>query len=436
MPTLTPNLSLTLYDKVTDNNVLFIDFRDALAGLTASNMVKIDTAVAGKQAALVSGTNIKTINNTSILGSGNVNIGGGAYVSDTPPVAPIDGQIWADTSTSGNTIPLFSATSTDIKMNGIQALGISANIPRADHVHPTDTSRQPLGNELTALQALTDTAGFLKKTGDGTYTIDTNTYTNYSHPTTDGNLHVPATGTTNNGKILTAGATAGSFSWQVPAPSMSFTATATDIKMNGTQAVGVLTTAPRADHVHPSDTAKATLVVAGSAVTGGAVSYNGTTNADGYWHGGATAPTGVTQLNYSGYLYATRVYNAIFNDLAEFMEFAPGETLQAGDVLSSTPWGLVKARLGDKNVVGVYSDTFGYALGAENQELKVPVGISGRVKVRISNPELIEAGALLVASDNGYSMISEDPKRGTVIGKVFDTNQLEDGRYWMMIALM
>ena len=37
---------------------------------------------------------------------------------------------------------------------------------------------------------------------------------NYTHPTGDGNLHVPATGTTNSGKVLTAGATEGSLSWQ------------------------------------------------------------------------------------------------------------------------------------------------------------------------------------------------------------------------------
>ena len=36
---------------------------------------------------------------------------------------------------------------------------------------------------------------------------------NYSHPTGDGNLHVPATGTTNSGKVLKAGATAGSLGW-------------------------------------------------------------------------------------------------------------------------------------------------------------------------------------------------------------------------------
>jgi hypothetical protein len=39
-----------------------------------------------------------------------------------------------------------------------------------------DTNVQPLGNELTALQALADTSGFLKKTGDGTYLIDISNY--------------------------------------------------------------------------------------------------------------------------------------------------------------------------------------------------------------------------------------------------------------------
>lgn len=39
------------------------------------------------------------------------------------------------------------------------------------------------------------------------------TDTVYTHPTTDGNKHVPVTGTTNNGKVLKAGATAGSLIW-------------------------------------------------------------------------------------------------------------------------------------------------------------------------------------------------------------------------------
>lgn len=38
------------------------------------------TALSGKQDTLVSGTNIKTINNESILGSGNITISGGSDV--------------------------------------------------------------------------------------------------------------------------------------------------------------------------------------------------------------------------------------------------------------------------------------------------------------------------------------------------------------------
>jgi hypothetical protein len=42
------------------------------------------------------------------------------------------------------------------------------------------------------------------------------TDTVYEHPTSDGNLHVPATSTGNNGKFLMAGSTAGSLSWGTP----------------------------------------------------------------------------------------------------------------------------------------------------------------------------------------------------------------------------
>lgn len=44
---------------------------------------EMDTALGGKQAILVSGTNIKTINNESILGSGNITIQGGGSVIGT-----------------------------------------------------------------------------------------------------------------------------------------------------------------------------------------------------------------------------------------------------------------------------------------------------------------------------------------------------------------
>lgn len=58
-----------------------------------------------KQDELISGTNIKTINNESILGSGNLAIAGGADIpiGPTPPENPKDGDFWIDTSANGET---------------------------------------------------------------------------------------------------------------------------------------------------------------------------------------------------------------------------------------------------------------------------------------------------------------------------------------------
>jgi len=55
----------------------------------------------GKQAALVSGTNIKTVNNISLLGSGNVSISsGGVIVSSTAPTGD-SSILWVDIGNNG-----------------------------------------------------------------------------------------------------------------------------------------------------------------------------------------------------------------------------------------------------------------------------------------------------------------------------------------------
>lgn len=78
----------------------------------------------------------------------------------------------------------------------------------------TGTFSQARGG--TGAGALTCT-GSQKLTSNGTaYSCATDIDTVYTHPTGDGNLHVTATGTTNSGKHLTAGASAGSLSWAFP----------------------------------------------------------------------------------------------------------------------------------------------------------------------------------------------------------------------------
>lgn len=88
------------------------------------------------------------------------------------------GQAHAPSNAEKNTI-------VSVKKNGVAL--VPGEDRSVDVTVPTKTSE------------LTNDSGFITKA--------------YTHPTGDGNLHVPATGTTNNGKVLKAGATAGSAAW-------------------------------------------------------------------------------------------------------------------------------------------------------------------------------------------------------------------------------
>lgn len=111
----------------------------------------------------------------------------------TPPATPAQGQIYFNTVSRR----LFF-------YNGSSWIAADAgDAIESSHSH----------TNLTVLQAIT--ASFTTELETKLNNIATNA-NNYSHPTGDGNLHVPTTGTNNSGKVLTAGASAGSITWQSP----------------------------------------------------------------------------------------------------------------------------------------------------------------------------------------------------------------------------
>ena len=65
------------------------------------------------------------------------------------------------------TIPTGSSTATDIKMNGTQSAGSSSNFAKADHVHPTDTSRAAANHnhDGTYLKSYTPPTGSTSQAG-------------------------------------------------------------------------------------------------------------------------------------------------------------------------------------------------------------------------------------------------------------------------------
>ena len=78
------------------------------------------------------------------------------------------------------------------------------------------------------------------------------------------------------------------------------------------------TFAANSDSLVPSQKACKTYV--GTYVTTYAVPHTGnTTPTDAKFHNGTNPLVGsTTAISYSGFLYATRVYNAVYNDLAEY----------------------------------------------------------------------------------------------------------------------
>ena len=112
----------------------------------------------------------------------------------------------------------------------------------------------------------------------------------------------------------------------------------------------------------------------------------------------------------SGTFTASKVYNAVWNDYAEF--FPRGEETELGDFialdLTSDEEKYVKASLTTSKAVGLHSETFGHMIGGENPQNGedfifynlpkfIPVGLVGRCYAKIQGT--IDKGDFVVISN-------------------------------------
>jgi hypothetical protein len=167
----------------------------------------------------------------------------------TAPTATADTNT-TQLATTAYVIGQANSTAGTIAMNGTQAAGTSVKFARADHVHPSDTSRAPLNSPgltgtPTSTTAAVDTnttqiattayvvaQGYLKSATAGT------TYAPIASPTLTGTpASVTAAVDTNSTQIATTAYVIGQASAVTPAAL-------------GTAAVGTSLRYARADHVH------------------------------------------------------------------------------------------------------------------------------------------------------------------------------------------
>ena len=110
----------------------------------ASDLEPLKTSIGNKQDTLVSGTNIKTINGESILGSGNITISGGSGSGLSEPWSTDESYlgVWSKSSPNLSKNDFFAGLHTDNGLVGFEATNFASN--NTAIIIPTLTSELPL----------------------------------------------------------------------------------------------------------------------------------------------------------------------------------------------------------------------------------------------------------------------------------------------------
>ena len=154
---------------------------------------------------------------------------------------------------------------------------------------------------------------------------------NYVHPTADGSLHVPATSTTSDGKLLQAGPTAGSFNWVVGTPSMVKLGNVTNESKATMFSNPVFTGTVTAGIIKPAaDSTSAITLTKADGTTG--LMYADTTN--GRW-GIGMAPTAKLSVKGSGNTSGSNAVNIFNSDGNSILTVRNDGFIAYGDVSGS-----------------------------------------------------------------------------------------------------
>ncbi len=195
---LTPNLNLK---KPAGTDVVNInDFND--------NADALDSAIANK-VDKISGKQLSTEDYTSAEKTKLSGIAAGAN-NYSHPTTDGNKHVPANGTTNTNKVLKASATAGTYSWGSVAGSEVTED---STHRFATDAEKTAWNAKAEAAEATTSTAGLMSSSDKTKLNGITTGANNYTHPSGDGNLHVPATSNSNSGKVLKAGSTAGSLSW-------------------------------------------------------------------------------------------------------------------------------------------------------------------------------------------------------------------------------
>lgn len=154
-----------------------------------------------------------------------------------------------------------------------------------------------------------------------------------------------------------------------------------------------------------------------------AVLHDGNGNITGNGTDGSTV---LNNIKANGDIYAHRVYNVVYMDIAE--GYVPGEKLEAGDIVAMHEDGKVyKAVSINDCIVGVVSDEYANCFGASENEIlageKVAVGMIGKIHVKVKGP--VRLGQRISISANEAGVGCANWMNNNNIGQALETINCE-----------
>lgn len=175
----------------------------------------------------------------------------------------------------------------------------------------------------------------------------------------------------------------------------------------------------------------------------GVIKYTATKEA-GTLYSGTTAPTNANRLNYDGYFYATRVYNAVYNDYAECFKAAEFETIPKNRIVKIIDDKVYLSTPESSLVIGIVSDSYGFMLHGSEEEiksgLKIPVGMSGTLfvdseKIPVDNNDV---GKFVCSGEDGKARVIPKGEaykyEGCIVGKIIGIDFVKN-QYKVLISI-
>jgi len=170
---------------------------------------------------------------------------------------------------------------------------------------------------------------------------------------------------------------------------------------------------------------------------GGNVTIDNRLNINGsgaLYSGTQTLTSGTDYLNYDGYFRANRVYNAVWNDIAEY--FLSDEIGQPGKIyIIKNDKAILSNKRASGAVIGICSDSAAMIMKEEYKDKGIIIGLTGTIKTWVRSK--IKSGDELVSDIDGFAakanIVDKLFKRSSIIGKALENNNGQEKRILVLI---